>query len=120
MLQQKDFDRFVDNYNADYLYLLTRASRGDYDCLLSSFTVLKDLYEVILKLHDTLKLSFRVVPYPLSFRASDELLSGFGFNSEQISNIYEFLRFIKQTQGREFEQVIEEGVPVKCFKMGGA
>src|ERR1044071_250595 len=82
MLKQEEFNRFVESYNADYLYLLTRASRGDYQCLISSFTVLKDLHDVIMKLHDSLELHFRVVPYPLTFRGSDDLLSGFGFDAE--------------------------------------
>ena len=119
MLKQEEFDSFVDNYNADYMYLLTRASRGDYDCLISSFTVLKDLYEVILKLHDTLGFAFKVAPHPLSFRASTGLLIGFGFNPDEIAKIYEFLGFVKQTQGKEFEQVIQDGVPVRCAKMSG-
>jgi hypothetical protein len=120
MLKQDEFDRFVENYNADYLYLLTRASRGEYNCLISSFTVLRDLYEVILKLHDTLDLGFQVVPYPLSFRGNDDLLKGFGFDSDQVGKIYTFLRFVKETQGKEFEEVIEEGAPVKCAQVGGA
>ncbi|HKP87717.1 MAG TPA: hypothetical protein VJZ26_16570 [Blastocatellia bacterium] len=120
MLEQSEFDKFVESYNSDYLYLLTRAGRGEYNCLISSFTVLKDLYDVILKLHDTLDLSFRVVPYPLTFRGSDELLASFGFNGEQITKIYEFLRFVQQSHGKEFEEVLEEGVPIKCVKMGGA
>ena len=119
MLKQEEFDTFVENYNADHLYLLTRASRGDYDCLISSFTVLKDLYEVILKLQDTLGLEFRVVPHPLSFRASDDLLKGLGFGADEIAKIYEFLRFVRQTQGKDFEQVIKDGVPITCAKMGG-
>jgi hypothetical protein len=120
MLQQNEFDQFVENYNADYLYLLTRAGRGEYNCLISSFTVLKDLHDVIMKLHDTLKLEFRVVPYPLTFRGSDDLLNALGFKAEQIENIYEFLSFVGRTMGKEFEQVLEEGVPMKCVKMGGA
>ncbi|HXG93936.1 MAG TPA: hypothetical protein VNN73_16450 [Blastocatellia bacterium] len=120
MLEQDEFDKFVENYNQDYIYLLTRASRGEYHCLISSFTVLKDLYEVILKLHDTLNLEFRVVPYPFSFRASDELLKGFGFSPDQIAKIYGFLNFVKETHGKEFEQILEEGAPIKCVKVGGA
>lgn len=61
MLQQNEFDRFVENYNADYLYLLARASLGRYNCLISSFT---------------------------------------------------------RTLDKEFEQVLEEGVLMKCVKMG--
>jgi hypothetical protein len=120
MLKQGEFDRFVENYNTDYLYLLTRAGRGEYNCLISSFTVLKDLYEVILKLHDTLNLEFKIVPYPLSFRGSDDLLKSLGFGPDQILKIYEFLRFVKDSHGKEFEQVIEEGAPIKCVKAGGA
>ena len=48
MLRQNEFDQFVGDYNADYLYLLTRASRGGYNCSISSFAVLKDLYNVVL------------------------------------------------------------------------
>jgi hypothetical protein len=118
MLQQSEFDRFVESYNADYSNLLTRASRGEYTCLISSFTVLKDLYDVILKLQDTLALEFRIVPYPLTFRGSDELLASLGFDGDEIANIYEFLDFVQQTQGKAFEQVILEGVPVKCARIG--
>ena len=120
MLQQNEFDRFVESYNADYFNLLTRASHGEYTCLISSFTVLKDLYDVILKLQDTLALEFRVLPYPLTFRGSDELLASLGFDADEIANIYAFLEFVRQTQGKEFEQVIQEGVPVKCARTGGS
>ena len=119
MLQQNEFDQFVENYNADYLYLLTRASQGEYNCLISSFTVLKDLYDVVMKLHDTLKLDFRIVPYPITFRGNDDLLKSFGFGDEQVTNIYGFLSFVQRTMGKEFEQVLDEGVPMKCVKMGG-
>jgi hypothetical protein len=120
MLRQEEFNRFVENYNADYLYLLGRAARGDYDCLMSSFMVLKDLYDVILKLHDTLGLEFNLVPYPLTFRGNDDLLRGFGFGPEEIQKIYGLLSFIREAQGKEFEQVIEEGVHIKCVKLGSA
>ena len=65
MLSQKDFNQFVRNYNEDYIYLLTRASQGNYDCLVSSFRVLKDLHDVIFKLHDATLLEFHEPPYPL-------------------------------------------------------
>lgn len=120
MLKQDEFDQFVENYNADYLYLLTRAGNGDYNCLISSFTVLKDFYEVILKLHDTLNLKFSLTPYPLSFRGSDDLLKGFGFGEGEIEKIYGFLSFVRQAHGKDFEQVIEEGAPIQCVRVGGA
>lgn len=110
MISQEDFDRFVVSYNNDYFYLLTRASKGSYDCLISSFIVLKDLYDVIMKLHDTTHLEFRVLAYPLTFRASEAFLSSLGFNDEQIKLIYGFLQHVKKTQGKEFEECIEEGV----------
>jgi len=119
MLRQEDFNQFIESYNADYKYLLTRASSGSYDCLITSFVVLKDLYNVILKLHDVGTLEFRVVPYPISFRTNEDLLIEFGFNREQLDNIYGFLNFVKQTQGREFEECIEEGIPIKCARAGG-
>lgn len=110
MISQDDFDKFVSNYNNDYHYLLTRASRGSYDCLISSFIVLKDLYDVIMKLHDTTHLKFHVVAYPLTFRGSDAFLGSLGFGDEQIGLIYGFLQHVKLTQGKEFEQCLEEGV----------
>ena len=41
MISQEDFDQFVVSYNTDYLFLLTRAASGSYDCLITSFRVLK-------------------------------------------------------------------------------
>jgi hypothetical protein len=110
MITQEDFDKFVENYNNDYRYLLTRASRGSYDCLITSFTVLKDLYDVIMKLHETTHLDFKVAAYPLTFRGSDAFLSGLGFGGDEIKLIYGFLRHVKQTQGKEFEECLEGGV----------
>jgi hypothetical protein len=118
MLSQEDFDKFVRSYNTDFLYLLARASSGSYDCLITSFTVLKDLYDVIIKLHDTTHLEFRVVPYPLTFRGSDPFLAGLGFDGEQIKSIYGFLDHVKLTQGKEFEQCLADGVPFKCAVAG--
>jgi hypothetical protein len=119
MLSQDDFNRFVENYNTDYFYLLTRASTGSYDCLITSFTVLKDLYDLISTLHDTTHLEFQVVPHPLSFRGSDAFLSSLGFNDKEIQLIYGFLNHVKYTQGKEFEQCIQEGVPFKCASSSG-
>lgn len=110
MISQDDFNKFVENYNNDYRYLLTRASRGSYDCLITSFTVLKDLYDVIVKLHETTHLDFKVPAYPLTFRGSDAFLSELGFNDEEIKLIYGFLKHVKQTQGKEFEECLREGV----------
>lgn len=110
MISQEDFDKFVASYNNDYQYLLTRASSGSYDCLITSFTVLKDLYDVIMKLHEVSDLKFNVVAHPLTFRGSDAYLRGLGFDDEEIQRIYGFLSHVKQTQGREFEECIERGV----------
>ncbi len=118
MISQGDFDKFVTSYNTDYYYLLTRAASGSYDCLISSFRVLNDLYEVVIKLHDATHLDFKVVPYPLTFRASDAFLAGLGFNTNQIANIYGFLEHVKRTQGQEFEQCIETTEPLKCAVAG--
>lgn len=118
MITQEDFDKFVRSYNTDYLYLLARASTGSYDCLITSFSVLKDLYDVINKLHDTTHLEFRIVPHPLTFRGSDPFLNGLGFRDEQVRLIYGFLEHVKQTQGKEFEQCLEDGIPFKCAIAG--
>jgi CheY-like chemotaxis protein len=111
---QRGFDDLVKRYNADFRFLLVRASTGKYDCLLTSFLVLKDLYSAIMKLHEVGHLEFRVVPYPLTLRGSDELLAELGFARTDIENINGFLKSIRETQGREFEALLEEGLPVLC------
>ena len=118
MISQEDFDKFVESYNTDYRYLLTRAASGSYDCLITSFGVLKDLYDVILKLHDTTHLNFQVTPYPLTLRASDAFLASLGFDKQQIAKIYGFLEHVKRTQGREFEECIAGADPIKCAVAG--
>ncbi len=118
MISQEDFDQFVTSYNTDYLYLLTRAASGSYDCLVTSFRVLKDLHDVINKLHETTRLNFRVVPYPLTFRASDAFLASLGFDGQQIGRIYGFLEHVKLTQGRELEECIDSPEPLKCAVAG--
>lgn len=119
MFTQDDFDRVVKNYNDDYRYLLIRASQGSYECLISSFMVLKDLYKIIVKFQDSGKYLFRILPYPLSFRTNDNLLRTIGFDAEGIRNIYGFLEFVKETQGKEFEECLEGSVYNLCKKRPG-
>jgi hypothetical protein len=119
MISQEDFNRFVDSYNTDYRYLLIRASTGSYDCLITSFTVLKDLYDVIMTLQATTNLEFHTVPHPMSFRASDAFLASLGFNQREIELIYGFLNHVKFTQGKEYEQCLVDGVPLKCATTAG-
>jgi hypothetical protein len=118
MISQEDFEKFVESYNNDYLYLLTRAGSGSYDCLITSFRVLKDLYDMIIKLHETSRLEFQVVPHPLTFRASDAFLDSLGFNGDQIKLIYGFLNHVKITQGKEFEECLDDDIPFKCAAAG--
>ena len=118
MISQEDFDKFVESYNTDFRYLLTRAASGSYDCLITSFGVLKDLYDVINKLHETTHLDFKVVPYPLTLRASDAFLTSLGFDGQHVANIHGFLEHVKRTQGREFEECIGGSDPVKCAVAG--
>jgi len=114
MLTQTDFEQLIRSYNEDYVYLLIRASQQSYECLISSFMMLKDLYNVIVKLQDSGKYLFRILPYPLSFRANDELLKKMGFSPEGIDKIYGFLDFVKNTQGQEFEECLEGSVFNLC------
>jgi CheY-like chemotaxis protein len=111
---QRGFDALVKRYNADFRFLLVRAGTGQYDCLLTSFLVLKDLYSAIMKLHEVSKLEFRVIPYPLTLQGNDELLAELGFTLADIENINGFLKSTRATQGREFEALLEEGLPILC------
>jgi CheY-like chemotaxis protein len=116
MFSQVDFDRFVERYNADYHFLLIRASTGHYECLLTSFLVLKDLCTAINKLHEVGRFEFRIIPYPISLRANEAFLADLGFAEAEIDRIDGFLKFVKETQGREFEEILDEGVLIQCVR----
>jgi CheY-like chemotaxis protein len=111
---QEDFDRFVERYNADYHFLLMRASTGQFDCLMTSFLVLKDLYNAIIKLHEVGRHEFRVVPYPITFRANEALLTELGFDETAADQINSFLRFVKETQGKDLDEILDDGVLILC------
>ena len=117
MISQEEFDRFVKDYNEDYILLLTRASKCHYDCLITSFMVLKDFYNVIQVLFDTGSYSYNVMPYPYSFRADQTLLEMMGFDAEAIENIFGFLDFVKKTQGMEFEACLDAGTLAMCARV---
>ena len=119
MFTQDDYEKQNKNNNDDFIYLLIRASQQSYECLISSFMMLKDLYGIIVKFQDSGKYRFRILPYPLSFRSSDELLRTMGFDEEEIRNIYGFLEFVKETQGKEFEECLEGSVYNLCKRHPG-
>lgn len=119
MFSQQEFNRFVKTYNDNYIYLLTRAGHSSYDCLVTSFRMLKDLHDVLFTLHDRTELELQITPYPLTFRGNDELFSLLGFKQEQINRIYGFLDHVRQTQGKEFEECMSEDVPSMCVKGEG-
>lgn len=104
MLEQKEFNRFVTDYNADYLYLLRRAATGNYHCLITSSRILKDFYDVIMALHNSLEVNFDVVPHPFTLRGSSEYFRHLGFNDEEVKHILGFIVFVKSTYGTEFEE----------------
>jgi hypothetical protein len=117
MISQKDFDKFVNDYNEDYTLLLTRASKRHYDCLITSFMVLKDFYSLIQVMYDCGNYAYKTLPYPFSFRADEVLLRMLGFDDEQIQNIFGFLDFVKQTQGMDFEACLEAGTVAMCARV---
>ena len=112
-MTQDRFDKLIKDYNDDFRYLLRRASRKNYNGLLSSFKRLRDLYYAIIEFQDSGKYLFRILPYPLSFRANDDFLKEIGFDPEEMKNIYGFLEFVKTSQGEEFEEYIKIYVNVK-------
>src|SRR5262249_17220883 len=117
MIKQDDFDKFVRDYNENYLLLLKRASVCHYDCLITSWLILRDLYSLIMTIYDMGSVSYAVMPHPFSFRGNDILLETLGFGQEEIDNIYEFLNFVRRTQGREFEEVMDEGAKIMCARI---
>ena len=117
MISQKQFDKFVEDYNEDYLLLLQRASTRHYECLISSFLILRDLYNVICTLYDNGGLTYTKLPFPLSFRADEQLLGRLGFDEEGIQNIHGFLPFVKETQGMELEDFVASAEVASCARI---
>ena len=117
MFDQTEFARVVKDYNTDYVLLLKRASKRHYDCLVSSFLVLRDLHNVIELLHDAGKYTYTETPHPFSFRAADALLAQLGFDAEEIRNIYGFLDHVKHTEGMEFEDCLDADPAALCARL---
>jgi len=117
MISQEEFDTFVNDYNQDYILLLTRASREHYDCLITSFMVLKDLYNMIQVLFDSGNYTYSVMPYPYTFRTDLQLMKTLGFSDEEVANIFSFLEYVKKTQGMEFEACLEAGTLAMCARV---
>ena len=117
MITQQQFDSFIKDYNENFLLLLTRASVCHYDCLITSWVILKDLYDIIITIHDMGEVSFHQLPHPFSFRGNDILLSQLGFKAEEISNIYGFFAFVLKTQGKDFDECVKDGAKVMCAKL---
>jgi hypothetical protein len=120
MVSQIEFDKMVQDYNSDYTLLLTRASKRHYDCLITSWFVLKDFHDVIVMIFERSDLRYKEIPYPFTFRGNDVLLTQLGFDQTQMRNIYEFLDITKATYGKEFEQCIEEGSIAMCAQIKGS
>lgn len=114
MIPQSEFDTFVKDYNADFLYVISRASMGNYHCLLTSCRVLKDFHQVILRLYELGGVRYDIVPYPFTFRASDAFLEELGYNGDAIKHIRGFLAYVKSTHGKELEECLEQKLPVHC------
>ena len=117
MISQEEFFRFVRDYNEDYMLLLTRASKQHYNCLITSFMVLKDFNNMIQVMYDSGQYVYETLPYPFSFRADEVLLRHLGFDDEGIENIFGFLAFVKETQGMEFEDCLDAGTSAMCARV---
>jgi hypothetical protein len=114
MLDQNQFNHFVEDYNADYIFLLKRAATGNYNCLLTSARILKDLHDMIMKLHEVTQLSFEIIPFPFTVRGNQQYFEKMGFAGDEIDNIMNFHVFVKDQFGKEFEEYMEMSRPVLC------
>ena len=117
MIAQTEFDKFVKDYNDDYLLLLKRASKQHYECLISAFMVLKDFYNLIHVIYDSGQYTYKVLPYPLSFRADEVVLKQLNFDNQEIQNIFGFLDHVKATQGLDFEDCLQAGTVAMCARV---
>jgi hypothetical protein len=117
-ITQAQFDRCVDDYNEDYLLVLRRASSRHYNCLVTSFSILKDFYDLISTLYDNGGLLYHKLPHPFTVRADDQLLSELGFNADEIANIYDFLPYVKLMMATELEDYLNSGKWGLCVEAG--
>jgi len=111
---QKMFETVLRTYNEDYYALLKRAGAGDYNCLTTSFRILKDVYDLI----EMMKSIFQVQPieeyYSLNFDQDLSLLDNFLLTKDEIINIKGFLRYVRAAYDLEFHQVLLRPMPARC------
>ena len=114
---QKNFNRFVESYNNDFIFFLRRAASGHYNCLVTSGRILKDLHDFVVFMQSATGMQFEIVPHPFTFRHGREYYRLLGFDDEEINNIHGFFDYVNKTFGKEFEQCMQEDTKFLCAKV---
>jgi hypothetical protein len=67
-----------------------------------------------MKLREVSRLEFRLIPYPIPLRTSEDLLTELGGALVNIEYIKGFLQFVQVKQGMEFVESLEGGLSILC------
>jgi hypothetical protein len=113
---QENFNRFIENYNSDFIFFLKRAASGYYNCLVTAGRILKDLHDFVMFMQRATEMKFEVVPYPFTFRHGREYYREIGFDDEEITNIHGFFDYVKEIYKKEFEECMEEDTEFLCAR----
>lgn len=113
---QRSFNQYVKNYNEDFLFFLRRAASGNYNCLITSGRILKDLHEMVVFIHSATEMRYEVVPLPFTFRHGREYYHALGFEDDEIDNIHGFFDYVKKTFEKDFEQCMGEDTEFFCAR----
>lgn len=108
MFTQEDFEQLIRNYNEDYLYLLIRASHNSYECLISSFMMLRNLYDVIVKFQDSGSISSGSSPTPSPFGRTTTFSKPWGSMRRESETFTAFLNSSKKRMGKSSRSVWKE------------
>ena len=100
---QADFNKYISDYNEDFLVFLRRAASGNFNGLVTVGRSLKDFHEMVIFLQSATEMQFEVVPLPFTLRQGTEYYRALGFNEQEILNIEGFFNYVRKTFSADFE-----------------
>ena len=106
MSQPQSLDELARDYEEDLRYLIYQVSSKDYESLINSFYILTDLFCLIQKL-EKLEQCRVNVPSPTDI-TNPTVLEQLHIDPAEKRKVREFLRYIENNKGTNFEQLISD------------
>lgn len=100
---QADFNRYIQEYNEDFLVFLRRAASGNYNGLVTVGRTLKDLHEMIVFLQSATPMRFEIIPLPFTVRRGKEYYRALGFTGQESENIESFFNYVRKNFNEDFK-----------------